>query len=107
MFSPPPPPPRFISEPTVTKVEKPQISFLQAQSVLGSPLYGEMSLCQQAIKVDWVEKVNLVDNYKFRLPGSQSILCGLDLGNQKLAFGFKDGTIQIVTNEGQPIATLK
>jgi hypothetical protein len=49
----------------------------------------------------------LVENYKFRLPGSQAILCGLDLGNQKLAFGFKDGTIQIVTNEGQPLATLK
>jgi WD40 repeat protein len=66
-----------------------------------------MSLSQQAIKVEWVERVNLVENFKFKLPGSQSILCGLDLGNQKLAFGFKDGTIQIVSNEGQPITTLK
>lgn len=42
-----------------------------------------------------------------KLSGSQIVLCGLSLGNQRLAFGFKDGTIQIVSNEGQTLATLK
>lgn len=73
---------------------------------MGSPIYGEVGSSQQAVKVDWVEKVNLVDNNKFRL-GSQVVLCGLSLGNQRLAFGFKDGTIQIMTNEGQIVSTLK
>jgi len=41
------------------------------------------------------------------VPGSQVVLCGLSLDNQRLAFGFKDGTIQIMTNDGQIVTTLR
>jgi hypothetical protein len=74
---------------------------------MGSPLYGEVGQSQQAVKIDFVEKVNVVENNKLKLSGSQIVLCGLSIGNQRLAFGFKDGTIQIVSSEGQTLATLK
>lgn len=50
--------------------------------------------------------MNLVDSGKFQISGSQIALCGISLGNNKLAFGLKDGTIQITTSDGQNIATL-
>lgn len=34
-------------------------------------------------------------------------LCGINVNNQCSAFGMKDGSIHIISNDGQTIATLK
>ena len=76
-----------------------------SSGISGSPLYGEVSLSQQALKVNWVETVNLVDSNKIRTP--QIALCGISIDSEKAALGFKDGSIQIVSKDGQVISNLK
>jgi hypothetical protein len=34
-------------------------------------------------------------------------LCGININNNSSAFGMKDGSIHIVTNDGQTISTLR
>lgn len=102
-------PARVVSESNILNRQptRPVATFGQSSTVMGSPLYGEVGQSQQAVKIDFVEKVNVVENNKLKLSGSQIVLCGLSIGNQRLAFGFKDDTIQIVSSEGQTLATLK
>jgi len=76
-----------------------------SSGITGSPLYGEVSVSQQALKVNWIETVNLVDFNKLRT--SQIALCGISIDSDKTALGFKDGSIQIVSKDGQVISNLK
>lgn len=73
----------------------------------GVPLYGELGSSQQALKVDWAEKINLVSTNKFEAPGSMVALCGINVNPQCSAFGMKDGSIQIISNDGQSLSTLR
>lgn len=87
--------------PSIVKVAYSQPS----TGVTGSPLYGEISLSQQALKVNWIETVNLADTNKIKM--SQIALCAISIDSDRVALGFKDGTIQIVTKDGQNISYLK
>lgn len=66
-----------------------------------------MSSSQQTVRVDWVEKINMVNSNKFDVAGSQIALCGINVNNQCSAFGMKDGSIQIITPDGQLLVTLR
>jgi WD40 repeat protein len=49
----------------------------------------------------------LVDHNKIKSSNSQIALCGISVDANKIALGFKDGTIEIVSTDGQPVCTLR
>ena len=57
--------------------------------------------------MDWVEKINLANMNKFEAPGSIVALCGININNQYSAFGMKDGSIHVVSNDGHPTHLLR
>lgn len=57
--------------------------------------------------MDWAEKINLSAGTRLEVPGSQLVLCGININNQSSAFGLKDGSIAVMSNDGKVVTTLK
>lgn len=72
----------------------------------GSPVYGELSQAQQAVRLEWAENLHIVESNRFSLDKSFTPLCAISINNQ-LVFGLKDGSIAVTTPEGQLIKCLK